>query len=252
MHPNHRHQIFEGLRPNDLVDMVSHRFTIDQYKSKMGDDETIVVLAFKVKDKFPAIDMMEFIEKGYTFVLDADMSTGEESDGQYSVFVEIERDRKIPEEIEELLNDLSKLCKISNWRFRYFRDIDSHDFSKESIEEVVPLDVESYKLRVKNQTTKDVNEVLNIGTTEVLDIDGNNLTIKKPLTGNITMKLESIGRYDQLSKELKGAIQLDESSNSQVLFLEKYLGNCEIHKINNKFLIRNQDNAIIVSSNGDW
>ena len=226
MHQNHHHLISEGLRPNDLTNMVSHRFTIDQYKSKMGDDETIVVIAFKVKDKFPAIDMMEFIEKGYEFVLDSDTSTGEESDGQYSVFVEIERGRRIPEQIAELIVDLSKLCNIKNWRFKYFRDVESHDFTKDAIATIVPLDVASYRKRVKEQKIADVNEMLNYGTTEVLDIDeNNNLIIKKPLTGNISIKLEALGSYEALTKELQGAIQLDESSNSQVLFLEKYLGN---------------------------
>ena len=74
---NPQFKLFEGLRAGDLKDMVSNRVTIDQYKSKMGEDKSIVVLAFKVKDKFPAIDLMEFIEKGYNFVLDADMSSGE-------------------------------------------------------------------------------------------------------------------------------------------------------------------------------
>lgn len=62
----------------------------------MGKDEDVVVISFKVKDKFPAIDLMEFIEKGYTFVLDADMSSGEERDGTYSVFVELERSKDVP------------------------------------------------------------------------------------------------------------------------------------------------------------
>jgi len=53
----------------------------------MGEDRDIVVLGFHVRDKNPAADLMEFIERGYTYILDADMSTGEESDGQYQVFV---------------------------------------------------------------------------------------------------------------------------------------------------------------------
>jgi hypothetical protein len=36
------------------------------------------------------MDLVEFIEKGYKFILDADMSAGEENDGQYQVFVEME------------------------------------------------------------------------------------------------------------------------------------------------------------------
>ena len=89
----HRHsqllkrKLSEGLRSGDLSQLVSDKITIDQYKSKMGRDEDVAVIAFRVEDKFPAIDLMEFIEKGYPDILDADMSAGEESTGDYAVFV---------------------------------------------------------------------------------------------------------------------------------------------------------------------
>ena len=54
----HRYKLSEGLRQGDLTYMISNRFMIDQYKSKMGDDETVIVISFKIKDKFPAIDAM--------------------------------------------------------------------------------------------------------------------------------------------------------------------------------------------------
>ena len=70
-----KHNLSEGLQRGDLKEFVSDVFTVDQYKSKMGEDSDIVVLGFHVKEKFPAIDLVEFIERGYPFVLDADMST---------------------------------------------------------------------------------------------------------------------------------------------------------------------------------
>ena len=66
----------ESLRSGDLKNYVSEIFTVDQYKSKMGEDSDVIVLGFHVREKEPAIDMMEFIEKGYNFILDADMSAG--------------------------------------------------------------------------------------------------------------------------------------------------------------------------------
>ena len=64
-----RKNLKEGLRSGDLDRYVSELFTIDQYKSKMGEDKDIIVLSFKVKEKHPAIDLMEFIEKGFTMPL---------------------------------------------------------------------------------------------------------------------------------------------------------------------------------------
>jgi hypothetical protein len=228
--------------------MVSDRFTVDQYKSKMGNDEEIIVIAFTVKDKFPAIDLMEFIEKGYSFVLDADMSAGEEYDGQYRVFVELERNANAHKSVEDLLQGVSQLCGSDSWKFRYFRDVEDHPFSDEDFIQVVPLSVSDYKLRVKKQKLVDAGKVLDKGPAEATDIDeSNNLTISKPYTGTLKIKLESLGEYSNLKESLKGPLQLDESSNGEVLFLEKYLGNYEIHKINNKFILKNGTKAMIFS-----
>ena len=244
----HRYKLSEGLRQGDLTYMISNRFMIDQYKSKMGDDETVIVISFKIKDKFPAIDAMEFLEKSYEFILDADISSGEESDGQYSLFVEIERSKKSPKEIKELLDGLSRLCDINDWRFRYYKDTGGHDFSEEKIEEIVPLTDDGYREKIKKYKIDDVAEVFNQGTTEVVDIDENdNITLNKPFAGELVLELEDIGEYQDLKSKLKGAIQLDEASNGEVLFLEKYLSVPEIYKIDNKFFIRNGDSAIIVS-----
>jgi len=218
----------------------------------MGNDEDVVVLSFRAKDKFPAIDMMEFIEKGYPAVLDADMSTGEESDGQYAVFVELERNDKLPEELNTLLSGLTKLCGHEQWYFKYHKASDIYEFSEDAVKEVVPLDPESYKNKIKEMTADQVEEILDQGPTSVTDVDENfNITIEKPFAGRLDVVLEHIGEYDKLIEELKGPIQLDSKSNSQVLFLEKYLGNYVIHKINEKFIIKNGNKALIISKK-DW
>jgi len=59
-----QHNLNEGLRYGDLENYVSEVFTVDQYRSKMGEDSDVIVLGFRVREKNPAIDMMEFIEKG--------------------------------------------------------------------------------------------------------------------------------------------------------------------------------------------
>jgi hypothetical protein len=89
----------ENLKTHDLIDLVSHRVHIDEYKSKMGSDSDVVVLSFKVKGKEPGLDLVDFIEKAYPFVLDADVSSGELDDGEYLVFVELERRSRVVEQM---------------------------------------------------------------------------------------------------------------------------------------------------------
>jgi hypothetical protein len=92
-----------GLRAQDLKDLVKKTFEVDSYASKMGEDDSIITLSFSLYDKSAAEDLVGFFEKGYQFVLDADATPGEQSDGTYKVFVEIERDSDAAENIHSLL-----------------------------------------------------------------------------------------------------------------------------------------------------
>jgi len=243
-----QHRLFEGLRSKDLAGFVEPTFTIDQFTSKMGEDQNVIVLGFRVNDKHPATDLMEFIEKGYPFVLDADMSSGEERDGKYQVFVEIERSKNLPEQIKELISGISRLVDNKDWRFKYHKDFKSAEFTEQAILEHVPLTKEDYKakmLEVKNNTVK---EFFNRTPIDQIQIDENNtITISKPFSGHLNMELLAMGDYEEVKDSLLGAIQLDEASQSQVNFLEKFFVAYEVHKINDKFLIINGKDAMIVS-----
>jgi hypothetical protein len=244
--PHNKHQLNEGLQAKDLKGFVHETFTLDQFRSKMGDDKDVIVVGFKVNDKEPAADLMEFIEKGYPFVLDADMSSGEERDGKYQVFVEIERTKKLPHQLRDLLGGVSRLTDNYDWRFRYYKDIKGHDFNEQSISENVPLDEESYNTRMLSIKSNTVSEFFNQGAALVTMEDDSTLLATKPYSGPITMDLLAFGDYEEVKDSLPGGLQLDEASQGQVAFLEKYLGNYEINKINNMFLIRNGNKGMIV------
>jgi hypothetical protein len=237
----------EGLQRGDLRDCVNEVFSIDRYKSKMGEDRDTVVISFRVKEKYPAIDLMEFVEKGYGFVLDADMSAGEEQDGQYQVFVEIERTPKLPGQMRELMSGIGQLTDCYNWKFRYQRSTGMIPFSEEKITEHVPMssiDYENKLLEIKNAG---VNKFFDQGALDgvTLESDGT-MTFQKPFFGNLKMKFVALGKYDEIKEQAPGALSLDENGQSQVLFLQKYLGNYDINKIGDKFLIRNGNKAMLV------
>lgn len=242
-------KLFEGLRKGDLINCVEHVFTVDQFTSKMGNDRDVAVLRFRVKDKFPAIDMMEFIEKGYPFVLDSDISSGEEKDGRYSVFVELERSKQLPNQIKSIIEGLSSLTNITDWRFRFYKDITSQDFTAESITEHIPLTPDEYDISLTETRNEEVGEFFDQGTTEVEVSENLDVTFKKPFGGELKLKLVCLGEYHDVKNSITGAIRVDEASASETLFLEKYLGNYEIHKIGEQFLVRNGNKAAVVQFN---
>ena len=163
MSNNQLRKLTEGLRSKDLKDFVNPVFTVDRYKSKMGEDSDIVVLGFRVTEKYPAMDLMEFVEKGYNFILDADISAGEENDGQYQVFVELERTTKLPGQMRELLSGISQLCDCYDWKFRYQRSNGAIPFSEEKVMEHIPTSAGAYKSKILEIKNQEVGKFFNQG-----------------------------------------------------------------------------------------
>jgi len=150
MSNNHSFKLLrENLEMGDLNRLVHNELHIDEYKSKMGTDADVCVVSFKVSGKEPSADLVSFIEKGYDFVLDADVSSGEKEGGDYLVFVELERTDKLPEQIIEIMKDIMNLTsqKIEEWRVRYYKSVTDHELTKESLSNIIPLTPEEYSAK---------------------------------------------------------------------------------------------------------
>lgn len=242
----HRQQISESLRNKDLENFIHNNFSIDRFKSKMGEDEDIVVLGFKLKEKYPAIDLMEFFEKSYNFILDSDMSAGEEFDGNYHVFVELERNKDLPNNLNELFYGLKKLTGKSDWKFAYQKSKEYHDLNEDNIKKYVPLSQKSYNKFMFESKQTDIKKFFNQGAIDVILSENNIITFKKPFFQDLSAKFVAIGNPKTILKITPGPLDITESGQSEILFLNKFLGNYDIQKIGNKFIIRNDKNAIII------
>ncbi len=148
-HKMHNNQLNENLEGGDLKRLVHNELHIDEYKSKMGDDADVCVISFKVSGKEPAIDLVSFIEKGYDWVLDADVSSGEKEGGDYLVFGELDRTPALPEQIYQLIADLVNLTEqdINDWRVRYFKSNTEHELTVEVLGQIVSLTPEKYRAK---------------------------------------------------------------------------------------------------------
>lgn len=141
--------ITEGLEKNDLKRLVHPELHVDEYKSKMGRDEDIVVLSFKVMGREPAQDLVNFIEKGYEWVIDSDLSSGEMDDGDYLVFVEADREPSISENIIKLLDDILQLTdqKLSDWEIYFKSNPQGYDINLDTIKANLPATPNEYLRR---------------------------------------------------------------------------------------------------------
>lgn len=139
----------ENLEHGDLKRLIHPELHIDEYKSKMGDDSDVCVISFKISGKEPGTDLVAFIEKGYDYVLDADVSSGEKEGGDYLVFVELNRSEELPEQIMQIMEDLMNLTEqtLEGWRLRYYKSVTDHKLTLETIQSLVPLSPEQYSAK---------------------------------------------------------------------------------------------------------
>ena len=145
--PMHPQLLNEGLKKDDLQYLVGNKIHFDEYDSKMGDPDDVITISFKIKQRMPAEDLVSFIENGYDWCLDADVSSGEIDDGEFLVFVELPRRARFFRQIKELLEDLSHLTdiKLKDWEFKWYKQRDYHPFDEEAVAAVVPDSPGEYK-----------------------------------------------------------------------------------------------------------
>lgn len=115
-------KIFEGLRPGDLENLVLPEITVDDFEPKSGSPENIVVVSFYAKDLEPANDLASFIERGAHDILDTEVSPAPDEDGNYLIFVEMNRDDSLMESFMKILKDIKKIVNIDNWNVEFYQN----------------------------------------------------------------------------------------------------------------------------------
>ena len=233
-----------GLRHGDLKDLVYDVFEIDSYASKMGEDKNIVTLSFSVKDRAPADDLVKFLEGGYSFILDSDVTSGEQADGTYKVFVELERDNKSNDNIMEIVDGISKLSEIEKFRFRYYKNFRSHNISIESLNEFVPTDPDNYGIKVNESNLDNYKNFFSKSYVDDIVMTESILTIKKSYADPLQFKFIDFGPTVKTLNSIKESFNTQDFS--EIIFLSKYVGDYNITKYGNKLTFENSGSTLVL------
>lgn len=237
-------QLKEGLLAGDLRMLVNNIFEVDSYASKMGEDKDIVVLSFTVESRKPADDLVEFVENGYDFVLDADISPGELNDGKYKVFVEIERNRRIHEQILELLNGVGLLSEISDFKFRYHKAFHSLDANNENLDGTIPKTKDAYEVTIQENHMNNFSNFFGRSYLESISVDQEDIVFQRKFAEPLRMRIKDFGTTSQVYNNIDGPIMLEGNSMSEIMYFTKYVGNYNITKIGNAFVFENGKYAV--------
>lgn len=182
----HLINVTEGLETNDLKRLVHDELHIDEYKSKMGKDEDVAVISFKVKGREPAADLVNFIEKGYDWVIDADISSGELDDGDFIVFVEADRTPELAENIIAMMEDIMRLTeqKLSTWRLLARSNPEEHAVTADNIRLLIPLSTDEYLRRYGNKSLDEMRVAAGV-TVNTVAPKNNHTDLVRTLAGII-------------------------------------------------------------------
>jgi hypothetical protein len=233
-----------SLKEGDLRDLVYNIFEIDSFSSKMGDDANIVTLSFSVKDKGPADDLVQFLESGYSFILDADATAGEQSDGTYKVFVELERNKESNEQIMEIIDGVSKLSAIDSFKFRYYKNWRSKPVTLEDLNSLVPLDPKDYGVSVTESNLNNYKNFFNKSYVDQIDLLDDILTIKKPFADPVQFNFIDFGPTVETIDSINESFNAEDFS--EIIFLSKYIGDYNITKYGNKLTFDNNGYTLVL------
>ena len=152
----------EGLDYHDLEGQLEPVVSVDDYAAHMGEDCDIVTLAFIIRSERAGQDLVDWFERGYDWVLDAQVSEGELRPGRYVIFVEMARRTTVPERIIELLEDMITLTDIplKDWTVKI--DDEEYPAEEDVLRQVIVLSPHAYREEseeVDNETEEGLNEV---------------------------------------------------------------------------------------------
>jgi hypothetical protein len=233
-----------SLRAGDLRHLIKRVFTIDSFQSKIGDDEDVVVLGFEVQEQEAAKDLENFVEMGYDFVLDADVTPGETDSGNFVVFVELERTRHVASQILEIIQGVKKLGNLDYMRFRYFKSFKSKEADEENLKAMIPLDRAGYRVATEKNKLDNFSEFFSNSFADDIKLIDESITFKRTYSDPITFNVINSGPKQDIYESMKGPVMLQNKDMAEVMFLTRHIGNYNIVKINDQFVFERDNWAV--------
>ncbi len=130
--------INEGLRQNDLEHLVSNYISIDEYSSKLDDDN--ITIAIYVNQLDVANELKDLIEKTYFIeIRDIEISETMTIDNKYILFIEFDRDELFPKVLLDILDTIYYATNNKKWFFKTIGLEEHIEVTEENIIEHIRL-----------------------------------------------------------------------------------------------------------------
>lgn len=244
-----------SLKHGDLKNTILPTVSIDEFEPKAGDTEDVIVVAFYLNDKDPADDLNTFIQRGVIDTLDVEVSPNTDDDGNYLVFVEMERNETFPEKFQALLKDVGNVSGSNDWRVRTYlsddTEFEAHDPALYKFIIVQPEEYVSKDEFMKESLKENVMAFFQNANISTLTFDDNSITLGSS-GKKIVAEMVDMGDYDTVI----GRNFLSESAFRltnkpiEATVLSSMLGNYDVMSID-KFLYVGHGDKVMLLKNAE-
>lgn len=154
--------LVEGFDYHDLVGQVIPEVQVDEYSAKMGSDDDIVTVSFTVKGQQVGDDLVDWLERGYSWILDAQTSEGEVKPGKWLVFVELDRRTSVPQRIIQMIDDMETLTDLPLDEWTIIVDDEELKPDEAVLKSKIILSPHLYREKYGTEDEEDLNEMRNL------------------------------------------------------------------------------------------
>ena len=102
-----------GLKQNDLKDTILKKISLDEFHPKTGDEKDVAVAGFRVSQSSPGKDLYNFLNRSVIETRDIEVSPNANEEGHYMVFIEMDRNEKLLDNIYKMLSIINGQSSIS-------------------------------------------------------------------------------------------------------------------------------------------
>lgn len=225
--------IMEDLRMGDLQYLVSNEISIDQYTSKIDDDN--ITVAFYVNEMDAAEELKDFIEKYYFMeIRDIEISDSMTENNQYILFVEFERNEVFVDTIIDMVDSLQKITNQKDWYFISF-DKKKGKLTSDNLKKSIRLS----KLRETNNSQQELNDKSSVSETLnpiVINKDGYNITFNP---------IKYISKKE-LEKYIAESSTINKRNDYDITLLENMYPMYEILTTDNNIFLISDDSILMM------
>lgn len=107
-----------SLLHGDLKDTMSKNISIDEFLPKTGDLKDVCSVGFYVSHRPAGGDLYDFLQRGAVKFRDIELTPNPTDENMYMVFIELDRNDNLIDNIDYLISDVSNLAGNLKWQYK--------------------------------------------------------------------------------------------------------------------------------------